>query len=207
MGRIVRSGPSPLRRPDLSEIGRAAAQAGDVRAATYDKQASDGYLQRIAKYIPAEILAFFVFVNSILSDSIDKIMANSSPESYRVLLNQALDAAHMAGINVWLISWFMVVLGMLMTPVYLFSQRNSNDPDEHIWLNSVIAVIAFPIWAYAVNAVAFRSWHDGALASIIVATFSIVSGGITPDLVARAKSVFARRMVGSSENILGQSDG
>lgn len=186
MGRIVRAG-SPV---VAAGVGRAVAQAGTGEGA--GRTGGDNYLERVAKYVPAEIVAFFIFVNLILSDAIDKEIVNATPESYPTLLKQALQNATMAGINVWAISWVAVGVGLVMIPLYLVSLRDPADPEERIGLNIVMAMAAFPVWAYAVDAVAFRPWHDGALASIVLATFSLISGAVSPTLLSSLKSLFRR---------------
>lgn len=184
MGRIVRSA-GTVSKPT---IGKATAQAADGDAEVGESRGGDNYLERIAKYIPAEIVAFFIFVNSILGDAIEKNITSSTPETYPALLSKALDTVTMAGIRVWMISWLVIILAFVMTPFYLLALRNPKDSHEHIGLNIIMAMAAFPVWAYAVDAVAFRPWHDGALASVIIAVFSVVSGAISPNLIASIRS-------------------
>ena len=186
MGRIVRSA-GMIAEP---QIGKAAAQAGDAEGDGTEQKGGDGYLQRVAKYIPAEVVAFFIFVNSILGDAIDKHISDSTPETYPAQLSKALSTAKMAGLSVWSISWGAILLGFIMTLLYLLAVRDPNDKQEHAGLNILVALAAFPVWAYAVDAVAFRPWHDGAFASIILASFSVVSGAISPNLIASIKAAF-----------------
>ena len=186
MGRIVRSSaPSGVSKREIV-IGKAVAQGAKSDSPTEETAAKQGdqYLERVVKYIPAEIVAFFIFVNSILGDAIDKVMVAATPEKYPQLLSNALDTTTMAGMSVWTISWIVVALCLIMSPIYLVTLRNPDDPQERLSLNATMAVLAFPVWAYAVDAVAFRPWHDGALASIVLATFSIVSGAISPQLIS-----------------------
>lgn len=190
MGRIVRSGRPAAIAGGLGNLEAAAAGGaaiGEMRA-----EQGDTYLERVAKYVPAEIVAFFIFVNSILSDAADKAaaatpdnslvqaMAAGSPAAVR----KAIDGVAMAGISIWTISWIVIVVAMLMTPLYLMSVRDSTDSSEHPYINIAMALIAFPFWAYAVDALAFKPWHDGALASVMLATFTVVSGAIRPDLLS-----------------------
>jgi hypothetical protein len=166
VGRLVRGGgvwQAPVK-------GKVSAKAGEAEVGLRQKSESDTYLLRIAKYIPAEIVAFFIFVNSILGEAIAK------------------GSASMAHISVTAIAWAALLLGFAMTPLYLLAQRDPTEPDESPGLNITMALFAFPVWAYAVDAVAFRPWHDGALASIVLATFSVISGAISPKLVASMRT-------------------
>ena len=189
MGRIVRSG-TIYGKP---KIGEAVAQAGNGDAAGKDAEGADNYLERIAKYVPAEIVAFFIFVNSICAGAIDKHISDSSPESFHALLAKALETVTMAGFNVWIVSWGLLLLGFVLTPLYLLAVRDPNDPGEFVGLNIAVALVAFPVWAYAVGAVAFRPWYDGGLASILVAVFSVVSGAISPTLVNKIRIRFGQK--------------
>ncbi len=203
MGRLVRAtGPKrppvaylETRRP-ATKGGKAAAeaqQADDADQSGADgNEKGDGYLERVAKYVPAEIVAFFIFVNAILSDAVDKKLATLTTEPGKAL-TEALNSASLAGIDVVTVSWFVIVVSLIMIPIYLFNMRDPDDPEESLKLNIVIALLAFPFWAYAVDAVAFRQWHDGALASVLLATFSVISGAISPELVVKAKALLTGR--------------
>ena len=46
--------------------------------------------------------------------------------------------------------------------------------------NAVVSTLAFPFWAYALGATAFVEHWDGNLAAIMLATFTVVSGLISP---------------------------
>jgi hypothetical protein len=60
--------------------------------------------------------------------------------------------------------------------------------DGDAWItNAVVSTLAFPIWAYTLGAVAFADYRDGNLAVILLATFTVVSGLISPRK-PRAKS-------------------
>jgi len=53
--------------------------------------------------------------------------------------------------------------------------------DGDAWVvNAVVSTIAYPFWAYLMGAVAFSSFHDGNLAVILVLTFSVISGLVSP---------------------------
>ena len=49
-----------------------------------------------------------------------------------------------------------------------------------------VSTVAFPFWAYLTNAVAFAKFHDGDLAVILIATFTVVSGLVSP-MATKAK--------------------
>lgn len=74
MGRLVRA-------TQLARVSRPHGAPESVLGASEDaKDAArkgDGYVERVAKYIPAEIVAFYLFANNILKQSIDGAKAEA----------------------------------------------------------------------------------------------------------------------------------
>ena len=191
MGRIVRSAVVSRGRPELEAAPGAEDDAGGQNGqGETDPKEGDGYLDRVAKYVPAEVVAFFIFVNSILDNAVEQPVAkamalalNENSKDVPGAVRAAISGVDMAGISIWTISWIMLVVALAMTPVYLKSVSDSSDHAESPGANIIMSMLAFPFWAYAVDAVAFRPWHDGALASIMLATFTLISGAIRPEYI------------------------
>lgn len=195
MGRIVRSAAVSRGRPGLEAVAAAEDDAGGQNGqGETDSKDGDGYLDRVAKYVPAEVVAFFIFVNSILVNATeqpvakaltDAVAAESKgiPEDIPGAVRAAIYKIEMAGISVWTISWAVLFIALAMTPVYLKSVSDAADNAEAPGANIVMSMLAFPFWAYAVDALAFRPWHDGALASIMLATFTLISGAVRPEYI------------------------
>ena len=160
MGRLVRK----PQRPDLDlQIAglEGVLQGGIGGMQVAGAQAGDNYLERMAKYVPAEIIAGFMLVNSIL----DQAVRAGGPK------------AAMAGFAVTTIAQGALVLACILTPLFCWYVREQGDA----WIvNAIVSTIAFPFWAYLVGAVAFANYHDGNLAAILVLTFTVVSGLISP---------------------------
>lgn len=153
MGRLVRM---PVRASSERAAGGAAPEA--VR--------NDDYLLRIAKYVPAEVLAFSVLINAIL----DQALRNGGKD------------ALMAGTPVMAIAAAALVIGTLMAPFYVWYVHEEGDA----WItNAFVSFLAFPFWSYAMGAVAFTDLRDGNLAAILLASFTVASGLIKPLGVAR----------------------
>lgn len=189
MGRIVRS--AVVSKGNLE--GVADDQGGRNGQGETDSKGGDGYLDRVAKYVPAEVVAFFIFVNSILDNAAEepvaKALAKALDEKSTDVpgaVRAAIDTVKMAGFSIWNISWIVLIIALAMTPIYLKSVSDSADSAEAPGANIVMSMLAFPFWAYAVDALAFRPWHDGALASIMLATFTIISGAIRPEYINAA---------------------
>jgi hypothetical protein len=122
---------------------------------------ADNYLERIAKYVPAEVLAFFIFINAILEQAV----------------KAGGKGAAMAGLPVTTVAQGALVIGLVLTPLFVWYVREEGDA----WFtNALVSTFAFPFWAYVLGAVAFDGFGDGNLAAILLATFTVVSGLIAP---------------------------
>ena len=159
MSRLVRV---PQRvNDDLPFAGLEDVLGPGVGGAEAHAPLADNYLERIAKYVPGEVLAFFIFIN--------------------VILEQAMKAggkdSMMAGIPVTTVAQGALIFGLLLTPLFVWYVREEGDA----WLtNAFVSTLAFPFWAYAIGAVAFDEHWDGNLAAILLATFTVMSGLISP---------------------------
>jgi hypothetical protein len=159
MSRLVRM-PPPL--PTASRP--IAALEEMLRPGVIPAAQPDNYLERIAKYIPFEVLAFFIVINAIL----DQAMKSGG------------DGAAMAGFPVMGVAIGALLAGMILSPLFVWYVHEEGDA----WVtNAVVSTLAFPFWAYAVGAVAFSNFHDGNLAAILLATFSVASGLVAPRAV------------------------
>jgi heme/copper-type cytochrome/quinol oxidase subunit 3 len=126
-----------------------------------NSEPGDGYLERMVKYVPAEIIAFSMVINAIL----DQAMKSGG------------ENAAMAGVPVPIIATGALVVACMLTPLFCWYVRRDGDA----WIvNAVVSTIALPFWAYLMGAVAFANHHDGNLAAILVMSFTVVSGLVAP---------------------------
>src|SRR5262249_14257479 len=104
MSRLVRV-PRQIQMNDLSSAGLKddmlhpgiagmSGQPGSLLA-------GDNYLERIAKYVPAEVLAFSLFINSILEQAV----------------RTGGKTAMMAGFPVTSIAFGALIVGMILVPL------------------------------------------------------------------------------------------
>src|SRR5215831_12606451 len=119
----------------------AGGNGGDDALTTY---VGDGYLERIAKYVPAETLAFSIFINAILDQA--------------VKTGGKLTA--MAGFPVVTIAMVAFVACWVSAPLFAWYVRQKGDA----WVGNV----------------AFHDYRDGNLAAIVLVSFSLLSGLVTP---------------------------
>ena len=143
----------------LVRVPGAADQS--ARPAGQGAASPDNYLERITKYVPGEVLAFFVFINVILEQA-----QKTSGKS-----------AAMAGVPVATVAQGALIVGLVLTPLFVWYVRQKGDA----WItNALVSTAAFPFWAYALGAVAFADYWDGNLAAILLATVTVMSGLISP---------------------------
>jgi hypothetical protein len=159
MGRLVRK--PRLQDLDAQIAGLEGLLAGHAGVQAAVAETGDNYLERMAKYIPAEVLGFFMLINAIL----DQAMKSGGPN------------AAMAGFPVAAIATGALAVACIVTPLFCWYVREENDA----WIvNAVVSTAAFPFWAYLMGAAAFAEVHDGNLAVILVLSFTVVSGLISP---------------------------
>jgi hypothetical protein len=159
MGRLVRKPRVP--ELDSQVVGLAGALSGSAGRPTIKADPGDGYLERMVKYVPAEIIAFSMVINAILEQA----------------MRSGGDHAAMAGVPVPVIAAVALVVACALTPLFCWYVRQDGDA----WVtNAVVSTIALPFWAYLMGAVAFAPFHDGNLAAILVMSFTVVSGLVAP---------------------------
>jgi hypothetical protein len=158
MGRLVRKARIADVDAPLFEDGDLSP---DVAATPMYGVPGDTYLERMVKYVPGEVLAFFMLINAIL----DQAMKSGGAD------------AAMAGVPVPIIATGALIVGCALTPLFCWYVRHEGDA----WIvNAVVSTVAFPFWAYLMGAVAFAGHHDGNLAAILVMSFTVMSGLIAP---------------------------
>lgn len=184
-------------KPPSPAIGEAVANAANEDPKKADDGKTDAYIQRVAKFIPVEIVGFFVFVNALLkgeveSGAIELIGGDQDAGTVSDLLAEAAETAQLAGfISVSAVSWIAVGLCIVLIPIYLWFSRDESEEGEWPVLTIVMALLAFPVWAYAVEAVAFRPYYDGTLAAIALAIFTVISGAVSPALIEKLRGAAA----------------
>lgn len=117
-------------------------------------QAPDDYLGRLAKYIPAEIVGLYV-----------AMIAAASPKhpSYQTIL------------------WVIFALNALLVPVYMWIVTSRDPAKKPLWMQIVLATIAFPVWAFAMGGpFAQFSWYQGWIATILLMFVTVVFGIAQP---------------------------
>ncbi len=115
------------------------------------------YGERVAKFIPAEILAFY-------TAAVQLILTKEGPQHATFRL------------------WGFAIVGVIawiITPIYL--SIFGTDPRQ-VRINQVVGSIAFGVWAYAYPAGWFAEahLHDPVPAGILLLLFTLISGMYQP---------------------------
>jgi hypothetical protein len=169
MGRLVKPPGIVSTRVVRAEVGEGEVRAEEADGRAEEKvvkeQAGDTYLERVAKYVPAEIIAFFLFANNLLKQTLA-----DAPQG---------QVAKMANFDVIKIGVVMFLIAWILTPIYLWRLREEGDAWK---LNALLAFLLFPVWAYAIEAVGLHPIiaFDGHLASILLGAATLVSGLVSP---------------------------
>lgn len=140
----------------LVELKRRDETRGEAEFAAGGENWQDRvkeYGERVAKYVPAEVLAFY-------SGAVQLILTKEG-EQHQLF---RLWAFAIVGIVAW-----------IGTPLYL---GTFTDNLKERRINQIIASIAFGVWAYAYPAGWFaeKGWHDPVAAGLALLGFSFVSG-------------------------------
>jgi hypothetical protein len=108
---------------------------------------ADDYMTKLVKYIPAEIIAVYLFINGIVT-------ALTAPSA--------------------VLSWGVFALLLLLTPLYIW--RVTNDKAlPPAWDQMLVAFISFAVWVFAIGG-PFTTlvWYNPLYGSILVALFTLV---------------------------------
>jgi hypothetical protein len=146
MARLVKPGPTGLEVFKVSGGGKGAASGGKAE-----------YAERIAKYVPAEVIAAYLTLLPI-------VLGGSDPDTHRRTILLAV----------------IFGLGVLFTPAYLWRFRAQGNAKLY---HFVISTLAFVIWAYSIPEGLFDDVgaYDKVIAPILLVVFTLVSGLFAPD--------------------------
>ena len=146
MSRLVEAKPAATRR--------SAAAAGGPGAV---EQTLKDYGERLAKYVPAEVLTFYTTA---------------------VQLTLAKDGPEQAPFRLWVFG-IVALLGLVGTPVWL--GRYSGQPSEKR-TNQVMGTIAFVAWMYSYPAGLFTElgFHDPVIAGLSLTFFIFLTAFVAP---------------------------
>ncbi|NHN36555.1 hypothetical protein G8764_04530 [Pseudomaricurvus alcaniphilus] len=165
MSRIVKSVPGkypfalvwPLEWNPFSGHGSGAKATADVPG---EQGKGREALERVAQYVPVEVLATYVTVSAAISKD----------------TQTEIDAAAVKFIGWWLLCLFLAI------PLYF---RQVARQGEAWGRNALVSMAAFVIWTYAIEAslwqITFlKDWHDPDYAAIFIGGFTFITAFTAP---------------------------
>jgi len=130
MSRRIETGPVLPDIPEDSGVARAIFVAGpstrDLSGrgiAAFSSQQADGYVDRLLKYIPAEIVALYLGVINVIPP----------PQSdHKIAL------------------WVVSIISALCVPLYMYLATQKPHHGA-LWSQILISSVAFPLWVFAIG--------------------------------------------------------
>jgi len=126
---------------DLQRMSQSGSEAR-VPAGTITR---DGYLDRLFKYIPAELVAGYIFVLGVMK--------------------QLTDAG-----EVRMFQWLLFIIFCILTPLYLWRVQKVLKVHQHI-----ISLLSFIVWVFALGGpFALSGWYNPVYGAILLPVFTLV---------------------------------
>ena len=174
MSRIVQ----PSRVVTLQPTSRDRA-AGEHLAPETAIVGGDGYMDRIAKYIPSEVVAGYMSLDRLLIPSPEVARAPGALASVDPALAKLMPYLPMG----------VFVLALIFTPLYIMQVARRSGPGTPWITQAVLSTLAFIVWAYATQGSVFshNELYSNTIAGALVIVFSLASGLFTPSAVDDTK--------------------
>ena len=154
-GRLFSLQTSPV-RANITTVAPAVAGAAN-------QTDTDDYTTRMVKYIPAEVVAFYLAADKLFVKGAAAINANI--------------ADTFVGNHLFYFSIGVFAIALIGTPIYLRQQASNNEPWQ---VQAVVSTFAFVIWAYAVQGQIFTNIYSSAISAFLVLVFTFASGFVKP---------------------------
>lgn len=107
-----------------------------------------GYLEKVAKLIPSEVIAGYLAMFGFVP-----LIKNTDTHT--------------------MVFWGIFILCQILTPIYLNSQAEEGKPKR---IHLILSSLAFTVWAFVTTGnTLVPDYHDAAFASIILIAFSLIS--------------------------------
>ncbi len=185
MGRLVQ--PAQLER-----VMVRGANVESIGATTVVAVGGDSYQDRLAKYIPGEVIAAYLALDRNLMPETAADVAKGANSTASAAVNSAgtgllpQPAFDQATFHLWL-PFLILIIGVIFTPLYIRQLAHNNGAPAPWRTQAVISTLAFLVWAYAIQGSAFtvgigEQFHlyDGKCASALVILFTLASGLFSP---------------------------
>jgi hypothetical protein len=197
MGRLVEA--AQIRRTSVTRSGTPES-AGGASEEIKVPVGGDGFIDRVTKYVPSEVLAAYLALDRNLIPS-----TNDYRSKLGLLKQRAAEASVQAGQSVAgnignatdlsipphvefaihsHLPTVLIVIGLFFTPIYIW-QLGRQSPGTPWRLHAILATLAFLVWAYAMQGSVFTVGplgyiFQGQIAAALIVIFSLASGACAP---------------------------
>lgn len=155
--------------PQERESGFVTLSTGTVGSAKPED--AKNYLDRVRAYVPLEVVAFFIFANSLV---LGRVLQNEvAIKGKPAVLVTTVDGY---------VAIATLVIGAVATLVYANLAAKTAGRDTW-YVQAAVSLVAFFIWAYAIGARALELTIIPvvpSVAGLLLATFTLFSGLIVP---------------------------
>ena len=105
----------------------------------------DGYFDRLFKYIPAELVAGYIFVLGVV-----KQLTNAG--------------------EIRVFQWSLFIIFCVLTPLYLWRVQKVQKVQQHI-----ISLLSFVVWVFALGGpFALSGWYNPVYGAILLPVFTLI---------------------------------
>ena len=126
---------------DLQRISQSGSES-KLPAGTATR---DGYFDRLFKYIPAELVAGYIFVLGVVQ--------------------QLTDAG-----EIRIFQWLLFIIFCILTPLYLWRVQKVLKVQQHI-----ISLLSFIVWVFALGGpFALSGWYNPVYGAILLPVFTLI---------------------------------
>jgi hypothetical protein len=187
MGRLVQ--PAKLERIPVRGSGGLESTGSTQNVAV----GGDNYQDRIAKYIPGEVVAAYMALDRMLVPDPDTFRAKAKALSGQLesVGASAAGTALFKNPSTLLtihnsLPLLILLIGLIFTPLYIRQLALNEGGGASSWRShALIATFAFAVWAYAIQGSAFTLGHlqdsyVGVWASAMLIVFTLASGLFGP---------------------------
>jgi len=129
---------------DIQKYNQSETSSKIPSGTTYPAT-KDGYFDRLFKYIPAELVAGYIFVLGVVK--------------------QLTDSG-----EIKVFQWLLFVVFCILTPLYLWRVQKVLKLQQH-----VISLLSFMVWAFALGGpFALCIWYNPVYGAILLPVFTLI---------------------------------
>lgn len=140
----------------MSRLIAPRPRGGTLLAGESKKEKALNYGERVAKYVPAEVIAAYLTLLPVILDGTD---ADTGRRTFFLAL--------------------IFGLGIIFTPLYLWRFPGEKKVK---WFQCALSTFAFAVWTYSIEGGLFDDLgiYDRVMAPILLVIFTLASGLIAP---------------------------